>query len=121
VLRTEFEPQLPDVPARGNDAVYFRFFDATPQALFLYRALERTVMHDLRDEIDYLIGLDRARALLRDQVDWPANSLDLFINIVRRGGGKLSQTKRKSQFPLLTDDEIERFVGIVNDAFQEEP
>jgi hypothetical protein len=121
VLRTEFEPQLPDVPARGNDAVYFRFFDATPQALFLYRALERTVMHDLRDDIDYLIGLDRARALLRDQVDWPANSLDLFINIVRRGGGKLSQTKRKSQFPLLTDDEIERFVGIVNDAFQEEP
>lgn len=121
VLRTEFEPQLPDIPARGNDAVYFRFFDATPQALFVYRALERTVVHDLRDEIDYLIGLDRARALLRNEIEWPAHSLDLFINLVRQGGGKLSQTKRKSQFPLLTDDEIEQFVAMVNDAFQEEP
>jgi hypothetical protein len=45
--------------------VYFRFFDATAQALFLYRALERTVMHDLREEIEYLIGLDRARAAAR--------------------------------------------------------
>jgi hypothetical protein len=119
--RTEFEPQLPNIPARGNDAVYFRFFDATPQALFLYRALERTVMQDLREEIDDLIGLDRARARLRGEIDWPGQSLDLFINIVRRGGGKLSQTKRKSQFPLLTDEEIERFVPMVNEAFQEEP
>lgn len=48
-------------------------------------------------------------------------SLDLFINIVHQGGGKLSQTKRKSQFPLLTDEEIERFVSMVNEAFEEEP
>ncbi|MDB6107382.1 MAG: Filamentation induced by cAMP protein Fic, partial [Gammaproteobacteria bacterium] len=72
-------------------------------------------------EIDYLIGLDRARARLRDEIDWPGQSLDLFINIVRQGGGKLSQTKRKSQFPLLTDEEIERLVPMVNEAFQEEP
>jgi Fic/DOC family len=121
VRRTEFEPQLPNIPARGNDAVYFRFFDATAQAMLLYRALERTVMHDLREEIDYLIGLDRARERLHDEIDWPGQSLDLFINIVRQGGGKLSQTKRKSQFPLLTDEEIERFVAIVNEAFEPEP
>jgi hypothetical protein len=118
--RTEFDPQLPDVPARGNDPVYFRFFDATLQAEFLYRALERTVMTDLRDEIDYLIRLDRARALLRDQIDWPAQSLDLFINIVRQGGGTLSQTKRRSQFDWMKDEEIEKFVPIVNEAFKAE-
>jgi hypothetical protein len=118
--RTEFDPQLPDIPARGNDPVYFRFFDATAQALFLYRALERTVMIDLRDEIAYLIGLDRARAELRDQIDWPAQSLDLFINIVRQGGGTLSQTKRRSQFDWMKDEEIEKFVPIVNEAFKAE-
>jgi hypothetical protein len=63
----------------------------------------------------------RARARLRDEIDWPAQSLDLFINIVRQGGGKLSQTKRKSQFALLTDEEIARFVPMVNEAFEVGP
>jgi hypothetical protein len=43
------------VPAVGNDPRFFRFFHATAQALFLYRALERTVEYDLEDEIHYLI------------------------------------------------------------------
>jgi Fic family protein len=118
VARTEFEPLFPDIAARGNDAVYFRFFDATAQIMFLYRAIEQTVIHDLREEIDYLLGLDRARARLRDEIDWPGQSLDLFINIVRQGGGTLSQTKRRSQFDWMKDEEIERFVSEVNEAFE---
>ena len=118
LVRTEFDPQLQNIPARGNDPVYFRFFDATAQAMFLYRALERTVTHDLRDEINYLIGLDRARAALRDQIDWPGQSLDLFINLVRQNGGDLSRTKRRSQFDWMKDDEIARFTPMVNEAFE---
>ena len=118
LARTELEPLVPDVAARGNDPVYFRFFDVTAQAIFLYRALEQTVMKDLREEIDYLLGLDRARLRLRNEIDWPGQSLDLFINIVRQGGGTLSQTKRRSQFNWMTDEEIQRFVPMVNEAFE---
>jgi len=117
LLRTEFDPLLPDVPARGNDPLYFRFFDATPQAMFLYRGLENTVMHDLRDEINYLIGLERARAALKDEIDWPEQSLDRFINLVRQNDGALSKTKRRSQFDWMKDEEIARFTPIVNEAF----
>jgi hypothetical protein len=98
LLHTDFSPATPDISARGNDAHYFRFFDATPQALFLYRALERTILEDLKQEIDYLIGHDRARAQLRDEMDWPGQSLDLFIDIVRQGGGALS--KKQEQQPI---------------------
>ena len=118
LTRTEFEPLVPDVAARGNDPVYFRFFDATAQAVFLYRAIEQTVMKDLREEIDYLLGLDRARILLRNEIDWPGQSLDLFINIVRQCGGTLFQTKRRSHFSWMTEEEVERFVPMVNEAFE---
>ena len=121
LAQTEFDPQLPQIQARGNDSVYFRFFDATAQALFLYRALERTVMHDLREEINYLIGLDQARANLKNAVDWPGQSLDQFINIVRQGNGVLSKTKRTSLFHWMTDEEIARFIPIVNEAFEKQP
>jgi hypothetical protein len=117
LARTDFDPQFPLTQARGNDPVYFKFFDATAQALFLYSALERTVMHDLREEIDYLMKLDRARAILRNAVDWPGQSLDLFINVVRQGNGVLSKTKRASLFDWMSDEEIARFIPLVNDAF----
>lgn len=117
VARTDFVPESPELPAKGNDPIYFRFFDATAQALFLYRAIERTASHDLQNEINFLIGVDRARAALKDEIDWPAQSLDLFINVVHQNKGVLSKTKRDSHFAWLTEDERARFVAAVNEAF----
>jgi Fic/DOC family len=117
MARTEFTPPPPVVPAIGNDPRFFRFFDATAQALFLYRALERTVEHDLEEEIHYLVGVERARARLRDEIDWPAQSLDLFINVVHQNNGTLSKTKRDRHFSWLTDDELDHYIREVNEAF----
>jgi hypothetical protein len=82
-----------------------------------YSAIEHTVKRDLDEEIRYLMGFDRARTSLNAITDWPDHSLDLFINVVRQNGGKLSASKRKAQFPLLRDDEIERFERIVAGSF----
>ena len=57
---TSYNPDTPDIPATGNEAVYFRYFDATIQAEYLYRSLQRTVEEDLATEINYLMGFDRA-------------------------------------------------------------
>jgi hypothetical protein len=61
---------VPTVAATGNDAVYFRYFDATEQASFLYDALERTVERDLDEEISFLLGFDRAQDALSALADW---------------------------------------------------
>jgi hypothetical protein len=118
--RSAYNPDVPTVPATGNDAVYFRYFDATEQASFLYDALERTVEHDLDEEISYLLGFDRARTALTGIADWPAHSLELFIRVVRQNGGMLSATKRASHFAWMTDDEVGRFQSVVERAFAPE-
>jgi Fic/DOC family len=118
--RSSYDPDVPAASATGNDAVYFRYFDATGQASFLYDALERTVEHDLDEEISYLLGFDRARGVLANMTDWPAHSLDLFIRVVRQNGGRLSATKRASHFAWLTDEEVGRFQLIVERAFTPE-
>ena len=71
LVRTTYDPDVPKVPATGNDALYFRFFDATEQASFLYWALERTVEQDLEEEIVFLLGFDAARARLGGLLGWP--------------------------------------------------
>lgn len=115
--RTTYNPDLPETPATGNDALYFRHFDATDQASFLYWALERAVEQDLEEEIAYLLGFDTARTALKDTLDWPAHSLDLFIRLVHQNQGSLSKTKRQSHFSWMTDEEIKQSEGAVMEAF----
>lgn len=118
--RTSYDPDVPNAPATGNDALYFRYFDATEQASFLFYALERTVEHDLDEEISFLLGFDRARQALNDLADWPAHALDLFVRVVHQNSDKLSLTKRKSHFDWMTDDEVARFEQIVAQSFRPE-
>jgi Fic/DOC family len=115
--RTAYNPDLPDTPATGNDSIYFRYFDATEQASFLFDALERTVEHDLDDEISYLLGFDRARQALNSLADWPSHTLETFVHVVHRNNDKLSVNKRKSHFQWMSDDEVERFERIVAQSF----
>lgn len=116
--RTTYNPDVPKAPATGNDAMYFRYFDATEQASFLFHALERTVEHDLDAEISYLRGFDQAKRALNELTDWPAHSLDVFIQVVHQNNNKLSLNKRKSHFEWMRDDEISRFEQIVAQSFE---
>jgi len=115
--RTSYDPDVRHAPAAGNDAVYVRYFNATDQASFLYFALERTIEHDLDEEISFLMGFDRARTALNSMADWPPHSLEVFIRVVRQNGGHLSGNKRKSNFGWMADDEVTRFETIVTRAF----
>jgi len=115
--RTVYNPDTPQAPATGNDAVYFRYYDATPQAEFLYGSLARTVEEDLEKEINYLLGFDRAWAVLNSMLDWPDHSLELFIRVVQQNNGTLSKTKRDSHFQWLKADEINRAEQAVEEAF----
>lgn len=114
---TEFNPDTPQTPATGNNAIYFRYPDFTRQAEFLYKALERTVQHDLQQEINYLLGFDAAYKTLNNLIDWPAHSLELFIHVVHSNQGKLSANKRKSHFYWMQDDEVANAEICVQQAF----
>lgn len=117
--RTNFDPEQPDIQATGNDPVYFQFPDLTAQTEFLYRSLDRTVTEDLKQEIDFLLGFDRARKTLNDLLDWPDHSLELFIRAVRNNNYELSQNKRKSHFLWMSEEEINEAQRRVRDAFAE--
>lgn len=119
MARTDWHPEPPNVPATGNDAVYFRFFDATAQAEFLYKSLERTVQHDLPQEIEFLIGFDKAGAALNEMLDWPGQSLDLFIRVVHQGDFRLSKSKRDRHFSWMTDVEVAEAEAVVAEAFRQ--
>jgi hypothetical protein len=116
--RTSWSPDTPDIPPTGNDPVYFRYFDATAQTEFLCWALQRTIEHDLDQEIAFLLGFDKASRALDGEMDWPAHSLSLFIRVVQQNGFKLSKSKRDAHFSWMTDEEVAKSERVVEQSFE---
>jgi hypothetical protein len=117
VLESYSKPLLPHIAWRptesGNVEVlndtadFYRFFDATAHAEFLYHCVEETVVHDIPNEVQYLENYDRFVAGVQDVVDMPARTADLLHRFLRQGDGKLSQRARDKEFNQLTGAEVE--------------
>ncbi len=102
---------------RNDRSEWYRFPDLTRQAEALFRFVEQTIERDLPEELAFLRGYDRTKRLMQEVVDLPSRKLDLFIRLCRQNGGTLSAAKRQSQYPLLSDDEIERLEEAVRQGF----
>jgi len=92
-----------------NDTIdLYRYFDATRQAEFLYSCVEETVKKTLPEEIKYLQRYDEMKNFIVNYIEMPNRTVDLLINFLKQGGGKLSNRAKEKEFRALTDREIER-------------
>jgi len=96
---------------------YYRYLDMTYQAEALFSFAQETIEDELAAELEYLALFDKARSRMRQVVDMPDRKLDLFIRIGFQDCGRISKSKR-SQFSMLTDDEINELSGIVQDLVE---
>lgn len=98
----------------SNKTVHlYRYWDATKFAEFLYACVSETIRRDLREELGFLIVFDRALQAVMEIVDLPDRRASLLIRMILQNRGELSKNKRTSEFPELTDKEIERIEAAV--------
>jgi hypothetical protein len=95
-----------NVDVHNATSGFYRFFDATRHAEFLYACVTETVEHDLPNEVAYLESYDRFVNELNAIVDMPASSAELLHRFLRQNGGRLSQRARDKEFSALTPDEV---------------
>lgn len=114
----EWEPtDKGNVRVLNDTGDYYRFFDATPHAEFLYECVERTIEVDLPAETGFLKGYDSFRRQVEDIVDMPDNTVDLLFRFLRQNDGTLSRRAREREFAELTDDEVARIEATYSKAF----
>lgn len=127
VLESYSKPLLPYIEwrptERGNvdvvndTAAYYRYFDATAHAEFLYTRVRETVERDLPEEVAYLEAYDRFRAGVQEVVDMPHRTVDLLHRFLRQGGGRLSKRARQREFAALTPEEVARLERLFEECF----
>lgn len=101
-----------NVRVLNDTADFYRFFDATPHAEFLYGCVQRTVEQDLPAETRFLKNYDSFRRSIEAIVDMPARMIDLLFHFLRQNNGRLSRRARQGEFAQLTGEEIERIERI---------
>jgi Fic family protein len=93
----------------------YQYFDATPQAEYLYECVAETIEKDLREEIGFIQRYDHALDETKEIVDMPDKRASLLVRLIMQNKGRLAKNKR-DLFSEVTDEElakIEKAMGEV--------
>ncbi len=107
-----------NVMVLNETADFYRYFDCTESAEFLYDCVQRTVKHDLPREIEYLQRHDEAIRRIMDTVEMPDNLAESLVLMILQNNGRLAKRRRQKEFVALTDTEVSTLEKIVQDAFE---
>lgn len=117
-----------DLDAQGGMKVlnetldHFRYVDCTVMVEALYRFIEETIETELPAELRYLHRYDVARNAMRDVVDLPETTANLFIKLCLQNDGRLSKSKRKlPAFSMITSEEMELLEEALRTAYDLKP
>jgi len=96
---------------------FYRFFDATPHAEFLYECVRQTIEQDLPNETNFLRNFDAFRSGVENIIDMPERTLNNLFGVLRQNQGKLSKRAKENEFAQLTPQEIEQIERLYANSF----
>jgi Fic family protein len=85
---------------------FYRYFDATKQAEFLYDCVNDTIENVIPQEVTYLQKYDEMKGYLDDVFQMPDKTVALLIRFLEQNNGKFSKRAIEKEFSLLTEEEI---------------
>ena len=106
-----------NVRVQNDTGDFYRFFDATPHAEFLYSCVQRTIEKDIPEELDFLARYDRFCAGLATVVDMPNRTMDLLFHFLHQNGGRFSKRAREKEFSRLDTAEVEKIEVLYEQCF----
>jgi Fic/DOC family len=87
---------------------YYRFFDATKQAEFLFDCVKDTVENIIPKEVNYLANFDVFKSFMDEEFEMPDKMVSMLGRFLEQNNGVLSQRAREKEFHLLANKEVKR-------------
>ncbi len=107
-----------NILVQNETADFYRFFDATPHAEFLYSCAQRTIEIDLPDETEFLKNFDRFSGGLDTMFEMANATKDLLFRFLHQNGGKLSKRAKSKEFTKLRPDEVRAVEALYGECFK---
>ena len=95
-----------NIEVLNETADYYRYFDATKQAEFLYDCVQDTIENIIPNEVEYLNNYDEMKRYLENRYEMPDKTVTLLIRFIEKNDGELSKRARAKEFDALTEEEV---------------
>ena len=85
---------------------YYRYYDATCQAEFLYDCVIDTIDNIIPNEVLYLAQYDEFKRFIDDEYEMPDKIVALLVRFLEQNNGIFSKRAKEKEFNSLTEKEI---------------
>ena len=109
-----------NVEVSNNTIDFYRYFDATKQAEFLYNCVADTLERVIPEEVTYLQHYDAFKRYLDNRFEMPDKMVAILVRFLEQNNEALSKKALKKEFSKLTEAEIEGIEAQYKQVFLEE-
>lgn len=97
---------------------FYRYYDATQQAEFLYDCIASTINDIIPAELLYLTQYDTFKKHIDNTFEMTDSLVALLVKFLAQNNGILSKRAKSKEFSALTDKEIKEIEQLYNEIFE---
>ena len=102
-----------------NDTLdYYRYFDVTKQAEFLFDCVLDTTQRIIPEEVIYILKYDEFKRFIDNQFEMPDKLVDTLVRFLEQNNGSLSNKARSKEFAKLKEKEVKEIESTFRDVFE---
>lgn len=99
---------------------FYRYFDATKQAEFLYDCVDDTLDRVIPNEVNYLQKYDEFKKYLDNNFEMPDKTVAMLVRFLEQNKGALSKRALNKEFSILKGNEVEEIQKYFSNIFIEQ-
>jgi len=103
-----------------NDTIdFYRYYDATKQAEFLYDCVEDTIKRVIPEEVNYIIHYDEFKKYIDNNFEMPDKMVATLVRFLEQNNGAFSKRAQDKEFARLTEKEVKKIEEMFKKIFSE--
>lgn len=107
-----------NVVVLNNTLDYYRYFDATKQAEFLFDCVLDTTQRIIPEEVSYILKYDEFKRFIDNQFEMPDTMVSTLVRFLEQNNGLLSNRAKATEFSKLNDKEVKEIEETYQSIFE---
>ena len=107
-----------NVQVTNETADFYKYYDATLQAEFLFECIQDTIENIIPQEVKYLQQYEAFKNYVDNVFEMPDTIVALLVKLLSQNEGVLSKNKREKEFAALSNEEVKQIEEQYKFAFE---
>lgn len=97
---------------------FYRYFDATRQAEFLFECVFDTVNRIIPNEVNYILKYDEFKRFIDDKFEMPDKLVATLVRFLEQNSGIFSERALTKEFSALKEEEVKEIEKFYQEIFE---